>query len=283
MSSDSVKSTIKLLSERLQHPVDGLSMLRQSLLFAELAAASYHDPQVIEQAIRDIGFEDYEFFDRDGAQAYLFWTKHDCVVVCRGTEPNEWNDIKADVNAVAVLADTAGRVHRGFKREVDDLWPRLERALKDNDKPLWFAGHSLGGAMATICAGRCKLAEIPSNPNAIFTFGSPRVGNERYINFVKVPHYRWVNNNDIVTRVPPAWLGYRHNGQEFYLDSRGDLKKYTAYRRVCDRWNGFFTSLRNWKFDHLADHSMAQYIEYIQRVAQKEEAGEIPPVVKIED
>ncbi|GAB5407118.1 MAG: lipase family protein [Aureliella sp.] len=283
MSSDSVKSTIKLLSERLQDPVDGLSMLRQSLLFAELAAASYYDPQVIEQAIRDIGFDDYEFFDRDGAQAYLFWTKHDCVVVCRGTEPNEWNDIKADVNAVAVLADTAGRVHRGFKREVDDLWPRLEQALKENDKPLWFAGHSLGGAMATICAGRCKLAEIPSNPNAIFTYGSPRVGNERYINFVKVPHYRWVNNNDIVTRVPPAWLGYRHNGKEFYLDSRGELKKYTAVRRVRDRWNGFFTSLRKWQFDHLADHSMEQYIEYIQRAAQKEEAGEIPQVVKLED
>ena len=56
-----------------------------------------------------------------------------------------------------VLAETAGRVHRGFKREVDDLWPRLEKALKNNTLPLWFAGHSLGGAMATICASRCQL------------------------------------------------------------------------------------------------------------------------------
>ena len=51
-----------------------------------------------------------------------------------------------------VIAETAGRVHRGFKREVDDLWPRLEQALVNNTRPLWFAGHSLGGAMATICA-----------------------------------------------------------------------------------------------------------------------------------
>ncbi|HBE72285.1 MAG TPA: lipase [Planctomycetaceae bacterium] len=280
MSTASVRTAIKLLSERLQHPVDELSLLRQSLLFAELSAASYYDPDVVEQAIREIGFEDYIFFDRDGAQAYLFWTKHDCVVVCRGTEPNEWNDIKADVNAVSVLSETAGRVHRGFKREVDDLWPRLEKALKDNDKPLWFAGHSLGGAMATICAGRCKLAEIPSNPEAIFSFGSPRVGNNRYINFVKVRHYRWVNNNDIVPRVPPGWMGYRHCGREMYLDAEGNHKKYTRMRRFRDGWRGFFMSLKLGKFDHLADHSMLQYIEYIQRAASAEESGDIPPVEK---
>ncbi len=60
--------------------------------------------------------------------------------------------------------------------------------------------------MATICAGRCKLAEIPSNPTGLFTFGSPRVGTTRYINYVRIPHYRWVNNNDIVARVlQPGW------------------------------------------------------------------------------
>ena len=86
--------------------------------------------------------------DRDGAQAYHFENDVDSVIVCRGTEPDDINDVKADVNALAVAAETVGRVHRGFKSECDQLWPMIERAIKDNPKPLWFAGHSLGGAIA---------------------------------------------------------------------------------------------------------------------------------------
>jgi len=67
--------------------------------------------------------------------------------------------------------------------------------------------------MAAICAGRCRLSYIRSNPRALYTYGSPRVGNRRYVNYVQLEAYRWVNNNDIVTRVPPSWLGYRHKGE----------------------------------------------------------------------
>ncbi len=269
-----------MLCTPLTTPIEDLRLLKQSLLFAELSKISYYQPNLAAEAVVAIGFERCEFFDRDGAQAYILANQNDCVVVCRGTEPNEWNDIKADANAVAVLAETAGKVHRGFKREVDDLWPRLELALKDNDRPLWFAGHSLGGAMATICAGRCKLAEIPSNPAGLFTYGSPRVGNSRYINFVRVPHYRWVNNNDIVCRVPPAWMGYKHCGREFYFNAFGKLRRYSPWRRFRDRWHGLMVSLREWKIDHLADHSMDRYIEYIHTAIRDEEQGSIKPVEK---
>ncbi len=275
-----IEEAIRLLSEPLSHTIDELNLLQQGLLFAELARIAYYRPDIVWEAISAVGFEHFEFFDEDGAQAYIFENQFDCVVVCRGTEPNEWNDIKADVDAVSVLAETAGRVHRGFKSEVDHLWPRLELALKENEKPLWFAGHSLGGAMATVCAGRCKLAEIPSNPAGLFTYGSPRVGNRRYINFVKIPHYRWVNNNDIVCRVPPRWLGYTHSGRELYFNSFGRLRKYTPWRRFRDRWYGFMLSLRRWKIDHLADHSMLEYIACIQRAIEDESKGKIRKVLK---
>ncbi|MEZ6134372.1 MAG: lipase family protein [Pirellulaceae bacterium] len=280
VASSIVEEAVRLLSEPLSHPIAELSLLRQSLLFAELSKISYYRPDIVYESIRSAGFEHYEYFDRDGAQAYIFANEFDCAVVCRGTEPNEWNDIKADADAVSVVAESVGRVHRGFKTEVDDLWPRLERALKENEKPLWFAGHSLGGAMATICAGRCKLSEIPSNPAGLFTFGSPRVGNKRYINFVKIDHYRWVNNNDIVCRVPPRWLGYTHSGRELYFNAFGKLRKYTPWRRFRDRWYGFFLTLRKWQIDHLADHSMLRYIENIKAAIDDEAAGKIRPVQK---
>ena len=275
MATDVAESTIELSSEELHSPIDDLPLLKQALLFAELSKLSYSPPDVVSKATAEIGVEHYEFFDRDGAQAYVLANQHDCVVVCRGTEPNEWNDIKADANALSVIAETAGKVHRGFKKEVDDLWPRLEHALKDNEKPLWFAGHSLGGAMATICAGRCKLAEIRSNPEGLFTFGSPRVGNKRYINFVRLRHYRFVNNNDVVCRVPPSFFGYRHCGRELYFDAKGSLRDYRSWRRFRDRWYGFFLSLRKGQLDHLSDHSMARYIEYVKQAIADEASGKI--------
>ena len=278
MSEPIVEEAFKFLSNPLKHPIAELSILRQSLLFAEVSKVAYYRDDLVRTAAEMVGFDRIEFFDRDGAQAYLVSNQHDCIIACRGTEPHEWNDVKADVDAISVVAETVGRVHRGFKREVDDLWPRLEKALKENDKTLYFTGHSLGGAMATICAGRCKLSEIPSNPEALFTFGSPRVGNRRYINFVKIPHYRWVNNNDIVCRVPPQWFGYSHSGMELYLDSQGRLIKYTPWRRFTDRMRGLFQSLGRWQIDYLADHSMVRYLESIHQAAINEEAGLTKPI-----
>jgi triacylglycerol lipase len=118
--------------------------------------------------------------------------------------------------------------------------------------------------MATICAGRCFLSEIDSLPYALFTYGSPRVGDRRFVNFVELNHTRWVNNNDIVTRVPLAWMGYRHSGQELYLDRHGKIRDLTGFQRFRDRVRGFLAGLLRFKIDHFADHSMDRYIEYIR-------------------
>ena len=256
----------------LAGPIEAISFLRRSLLFGELSAICYLSRAEAGRLAFKIGFPEIRFYDRDGAQAYIFGNQDDAVVVCRGTEPHDWNDIRADLDLATVIAETAGRVHRGFKREVDDLWPRLEQALASNRRPVWFTGHSLGGAMATICASRCKLSHISSNPQSLFTFGSPRVGNRRYVNYVRYEAYRWVNNNDIVTRVPPAWLGYRHKGQELYLNAYGEIRRFTTWQRVKDRWRGFVGGLKSREFDHFTDHSIMRYIEYIQRAVAEEES-----------
>jgi triacylglycerol lipase len=260
-------------SKPLTRPIEELSLLRRSLLFAELADIAYLEKASAASTVNQINLRETLFIERDGAQAYVFRSDTDCIVACRGTEPTEWNDVRADVNAMTALAETVGRVHRGFKQEVDDLWPRLEKELVDNDKTLWFTGHSLGGAMASISAGRCHLSHIPSFPKELFTFGSPRVGNKRYVNYVKIQHYRWVNNNDIVTRVPPLWMGYRHTGTIMYLDAHGRHRKMTKTQRARDRARGFWMSLKKGKIDYLADHSMRGYIEGIEAAVQQQEAS----------
>lgn len=259
-----------------------MSFVRRSLLFAELAMVAYNDEREATKAAALAGFDDVTFYDRDGSQAYRFRNDHDCVIACRGTEPSEWNDIRADANAGSVMAETVGRVHRGFKKEVDDLWPMIETALMDNDHTLYFCGHSLGGAMATICAGRCFLSHIPSEPLELFTYGSPRVGNKRYINYVKLDHYRFVNNNDIVTRTPPAIMGYRHCGDEVYLDRNGRMRKLGLISKRRDRWRGFIDGLKRLKIDHFSDHSIHGYIDAILKTLHDEDesvklGGQVKP------
>ena len=259
----------------LTGPIEEMSLLERSLFFSEVSMISYLDVAECNKAAGMLGFTDGKFFECDGSQAYWFQTETDSVIACRGTEAHDWNDIRADANALTALAETVGKVHRGFKREVDDLWPYLETALKDNKKTLWFTGHSLGGAMATICAGRCLLSHIRSEPSGLFTYGSPRVGDKRYVNYTNIPHYRWVNNNDIVARVPPFWFGYRHSGQEMYLDRNGKLRDITGWRRVSDRMQGFYTELvSRFRVDHLSDHSIIEYIDLINRLIRN--GDEIP-------
>jgi triacylglycerol lipase len=257
-------------------PIESLSMLRKSLLFAELSNIAYMGRAEAGQRAFEMGFPEIRYYDRDGAQAYIFANRDDAVVTCRGTEPHDWNDVRADLNLSVVVGETAGWVHRGFKQEVDDLWPRLEQALASNRRTLWFTGHSLGGAMAAICAGRCTLSSIRSNPRALFTFGSPRIGSWRYVNHVQMEAYRWVNNNDIIARLPPAWLGFRHKGQEIYLNAYGKIRRHTPWQRVKDRWRGFLGGLREGSFDHFDDHAIGRYIEYIRAAVADEEAATMP-------
>jgi len=263
-----------VLRSMADRPVTEMTQLEQSLLMAELAMVAYNDPDEARRAAASLGFPDLAFYERDGSQAYRFRNQHDCVIACRGTEASEWNDIRADVRASSVLSETVGRVHRGFKREVDDLWPMLETALMCNRQPLWFCGHSLGGAMATICAGRCLLSHIDSNPERLFSFGSPRVGNPRYTQYTKLDHLRYVNNNDIVTRVPPGWFGYRHCGSEIYLDRRGQIRKSGFAGKTRDRWIGFCRGLLNGKIDPFEDHSIHQYISVIAQARAEESQSE---------
>jgi triacylglycerol lipase len=129
--------------------------------------------------------------------------------------------------------------------------------------------------MAAICAGRCMLSQIESNPAGLFTFGSPRVGSRRYVNHCHFPeYYRWVNNNDIVTRVPPIWLGYRHAGRLMYFDCNGKFRRMTKAQRAKDRWRGIWRGIKRWRIDPFSDHLSSGYIQYLAEAVAAEEAGE---------
>jgi len=247
--------------------ISKMTFLEKSSLFAKLASIAYMNKNDATKAVKKLGFTTVEFYDRDGAQAYRFMNKTDLVIACRGTEPTQFNDIKADLRAVPVMAETVSRVHKGFKTEVDDLWPMI---CEDIDrkvnlkKQLWFCGHSLGAAMATIMASRCKHNDSLNDPIELYTYGSPRVGWKAYCKSLNVIHHRWVNNNDIVTRVPLAIMGYVHHGEEHYINAYGQVRNPTGWQRIKDRFRGMWMGLKKGKIDNFGDHNMSDYIKHIE-------------------
>ena len=96
------------------------------------------------------------------------------------------------------------------------------------------------------------------------------------MNFVELNHTRWVNNNDIVTRVPPPWMGYRHAGREMYLDNAGQIRELAGWKRTRDRLRGFIKGLMSFKIDHFADHSIDRYIAYIRAGLNDAEKAAVP-------
>ena len=257
--------------------ISELDFKQRSLLFAKLAAIAYEDKEEATKQGKKLGFSTIEFYELDGAQAYRFQNKDDIVIACRGTQPNEFNDIKADLRAAPVMAETVGRVHKGFKNEVDELWPQVKADLLRVGKTRkgWFCGHSLGAAMATIMASRCEDDPEAPNIEELYTFGSPRVGWRKFVDSLDVVHHRWVNNNDIVTRVPLTIMGYVHDGQEHYLNAWGNVRTPTGWQRAKDRWRGMWMGIKKGGIDSFSDHSMVNYIAHLEKYASGKETPQV--------
>ena len=263
-----------MFSDNITDKITELYFNNRALLFAELSRVAYFTEYNATRLAKKLGFTTVEFYNIDGAEAYRFMNKRDIDFACRGTQPKQYNEIKADARAFPVVAETIGRVHGGFKGEVDKLWDRIQEDIirEQAKRDVWFTGHSLGAAMSTILASRCRGETTIVNPQELFTFGSPRVGWASYINNFPFKHYRFVNNADIVPRVPFYIMGYRHHGECQYFNHYGNLRNLTGWQRTKDTWRGIFRGIAKGKFDSIADHNIKQYILHIKKMVDGQEA-----------
>lgn len=239
-------------------------MLENCHHMAQLAQIAYMNQAEAYADIRALGYTNHVFHDIDGAQVHIVWNDKQMVLCFRGTEPDEFSDIKADLNAWPDEAYNGhGLVHNGFQEEVNKVWDEVTKRIENNraDRDLFITGHSLGGAMATIAASR-----LGDQVTALYTYGSPRVGTSKFVKSFKTPHYRHVNNNDIVPKVPFAFLGYRHHGTLRYINYYGNIRKMTPWQRFKDQWRG---RVRAWQkkqpFDGARDHGMQYYVKYTEK------------------
>lgn len=229
--------------------------LEKANKFAKLANLAYKDNDAKEE-YKQLGYDRHNFIEIDNAQCHIVWNleSKEIVVCFRGTEPDELSDVLADLNAIPRKSMTDGWVHSGFRGELDKLWDKVKEKVDSlPDLDLYICGHSLGAAMATICASRMEDRVIE-----LYTYGSPRVGTCSFVKNVHVTHWRFVNNNDIVTRVPLALMGYKHHGNLCYINHYGKIRKMTVWQRIKDKFRGYRSGL----LDGAMDHSMKNYVDY---------------------
>jgi len=143
--------------------------------------------------------------------------------------------------------------------------------LTKQKKPhVFFTGHSLGGALATLAASRWNTPTTH-----LYTFGSPRVGGKKFIqSFVFGERYRYRNNNDIVTKVPFEILGYKHvsgeGGNFIYFDINGNVSNKFSRWYMFKQWvKGTLRGITKLKVDGFSDHGIHNYVEYCKREWQK--------------
>lgn len=121
------------------------------------------------------------------------------------------------------------KIHQGFATAytsvVDEVVDRVRRLRDKKLRPVFLTGHSLGGALATICSLDLWVKlNISRREIFVSTFGSPRVGNTYFAAMYKevVPlHWRIVVDPDMIARLPR--VGYVHVGKKVVLTPHGEM------------------------------------------------------------
>ena len=276
---------------------------------AQCSWLAYDSKLNIATNLKRAGFDHLYYFDMRGTQGFLALHPGNgqrfAALAFRGTEKN-YIDILTDIiilrNKLPDLADKKyGEgplfAHAGFLQAFQSIWgsalphdiqnqmaesewvgPRgvsdvIHDKICGQEMPLFVAGHSLGGAIATLMAYHAATY----HPDVyLYTFGSPRVANhplsKKITAALQDRSYRCVHGDDIVPRVPPLF-NYTHIDQLVYFDPvrgrvpgkrhmRNDLLVILLLHLDAIL---FFVTLRLRKPKTTLAHAIAGYIHVIER------------------
>jgi triacylglycerol lipase len=205
------------------------------------------------------------------------------IVSFSGTDPLKIEDWITDFSP----ALSATNLHSGFQDAVETVWPQINTVVTNrpaSEQALFFTGHSLGGALAIIAAGRA-MSELDVNATAVYTFGSPRTGGaaffDRYTPNLGNSTFRLVHGTDIVPTVPPSLMGeFRHVGQLIQCPTDGRFDTQTPTLAPDENKPDFTESALQ---SGLADIRALAVFRFIRRIGPRpldRFAGLLPRMVR---
>ncbi|MGH8581366.1 MAG: alpha/beta fold hydrolase [Gammaproteobacteria bacterium] len=248
-----------------------------ALVLADCARLAYEPEAVVKSKLSGewhFPAEQVRCFSGRSTQAFIAANQRCVILAFRGTEFTriaDWfRNLDADFELTAL-----GRVHDGFHKALQEVWSSeqgvkaaIER-FRDRGQPIWVTGHSLGGALALLAAAELEL-RLATPVHGLYTIGQPRVGDEFFLRAVNRAlserYYRFVNNNDVVTRVPASVYGYRHAGRLLYFDTQERLlDRLPWWLETLEAVRGTVKGLRQLQPDVIGDHGTAEYVRLIEK------------------
>jgi len=151
---------------------------------------------------------------------FILESPEEIVVAFRGTSST--SDWLSDALASQVdypYAKSAGKTHRGFTEIYQTARDQILTSLrgKNAGKALYITGHSLGGALAVLCAMDAASNTGFRSP-ILYTYGAPRVGSPAFVaSFSRrqIAYRRISNLYDAVTYLPPPTVRIPRTGLVF--------------------------------------------------------------------
>lgn len=216
---------------------DGYGNPNNALALAAACQFAYSPEDEGKAQFRDEFDMEAAFLSVDNTQAYVATNDEHILVIFRGSQdPTTIDGLKdwlltnavnlliqpeGDLSTEFLAAGVGARFHQGFVNAITEIWPQLfalvEAKTQEYDRPVWIAGHSLGGALAKLAAWLFKRKFI--NVHQIYTYGAPMVGNAEAAKAIdrEFPNslFRYVNNPDPVPLLPMMSLvsnAYVHGG-----------------------------------------------------------------------
>ncbi len=222
-------------------------------ILVRLAALAYDDPRTVAsgRALETLGMELVgEPFDHAGSQGMLVRGRDMAAMVFRGTEAKDSvRDLLSNFGW-PVRWVGPGRAHSGYVHHFSMIrYEARKRAeLVPSDVPLYVAGHSMGGDMATPYAAWVGSGGPDDHKlHALVTFGSPKALSREACAAIGCEVRRFTNRHDFAPHWPPV-LGLTHpEDSQIEVDSGG--------------WPGW-----------VSRHATDRYVEAVDLYAE----GEVP-------
>ena len=201
------------LLTRLRAPWNSMDAQRLPAVLdlVRCAAVAYETPEQIARSIPQLGFPAHAVVRNGSAKGVVMIDGAEAVIAFEGT--NGLDDIGDWFANIDTSPDSVaeGVVHGGFLDHYNRVADQVLKVLDNHAvSHVWVTGHSLGGAMAVLCAVDLERRGTVT-VRGVMTFGQPlllvpdsaRVVNEKLWG----RHMRFINEADVVPCVAPGFRG----------------------------------------------------------------------------
>ena len=171
-------------------------------------------------------------------------------IVFRGVFTNsEWIDA-INFNQTTYNDNKNVFISKGFMDIFNNIEENIINIVKniDNVDNIIITGHSLGGVLSVLCALQLdRILNLHISMN-VYSFGSPRIGNNEFVRIVndsRFKTYRINNIADIFTQMPFSIHPNNNGGEPYIYSDHGILKIFNNNNKSIRKNHLLYTYMGN--------------------------------------